>query len=197
MLRGIPRRPAASRSCLSRPRRALIPVAAGCAALLLIAGCGQAKSAAATAPSSSSPARSSITAYLTCLRQHGVNVPTTRPTTRPTARPTGGFGSPSAAMLKARQACASLRPAGGFGFGGGRFGTAFQAFRTCMAAHGEAIPTTRPSPPPTSPPASGAPRADRFLNGLNPANPKVASALKACQSKLPTFPRPSGSPSAA
>jgi hypothetical protein len=100
-------------------------------------------------------------------------------------------------MLKARQACASLRPAGGFGFGGGRFGTAFQAFRTCMAAHGETIPTTRPSPPPTSPPASGAPRADRFLNGLNPNNPKVASALKACQSKLPTFPGPSGSPSAA
>jgi hypothetical protein len=37
----------------------------------------------------------------------------------------------------------------------------------------------------------------RFLNGLNPNDPKVASALKACQSKLPTFPRPSGSPSAA
>jgi hypothetical protein len=200
MLRGITRRPAAPHSGISRPRRALVPVAAGCAALLLIAGCGQATSAA-TAPSSSSPARSSITAYLTCLRQHGVNVPTARPTApptaRPTARPSGGFGSPSAAMLKARQACASLRPAGGFGFGGGRFGAAFQAFRTCMATHGEAIPTTRPSSPPTSPPASGAPRADRFLNGLNPDNPKVVSALKACQSKLPTFPRPSGSPSAA
>jgi hypothetical protein len=201
MLCGITRRPAAPRSCVSRPRRALIPVAAGCAALLLIAGCGQAKSSAATAPSSSSPARSSITAYLTCLRQHGVNVPATRPTApptaRPTARPSGGFGSPSAAMQKARQACAKLRPAGGFGFGGGRFGAAFQAFRTCMASHGETIPTTRPSPPPASPPASGTPRADRFLNGLNPNNPKVASALKACQSKLPTFPRPSGSPSAA
>jgi hypothetical protein len=166
----------------------------GCAALLLIAGCGQAKSAAATAPSSSGPARPSIAAYLTCLRQHGVSVPTVRPTARPTARPAGGFGSPSAAMLKARQACASLRPAGGFG--GGRFGAAFQAFRTCMASHGEAIPTTRPSAPP-SPQASGAPRADRFLNGLNPGNPKVASALKACQPKLPTFPRPTGSPGAA
>jgi hypothetical protein len=197
MLRGIARRSAAPPSCPSRPRRALVPVAAGCAALLLAAGCGQAKSAAAAAPGSSSPARSSITAYLTCLRQHGVNVPTARPSARPTARPAGGFGSPSAAMLKARQACASLRPAGGFGFGGGRFGAAFQAFRACMASHGEAIPTTRPSPPPTSPPASGAPRAGRFLNGLSPNDPKVASALKACQSKLPTFPRPSGSPSAA
>ena len=120
MLRGMTRRSAASHSCLSRPRRALVPVAAGCAALLLIAGCGQAKSAAATAPSSSSSARSSMTAYLTCLRQHGVNVPTARPTVRPTARPTGGFGAGGATMQKARQACASLRPAGGFGFGGGQ-----------------------------------------------------------------------------
>jgi hypothetical protein len=195
------RRSAASRSFLSRPRRALIPAAAGCAALLLIAGCGQAKSAAATAPSSASSASSagsSITAYLTCLRQHGVNVPTARPTVRPTARPTGGFGAGSATMQKARQACASLRPAGGFG--GGQFAAAFQAFRTCMASHGVTIPTTRPTAPPTrpaSPPASGAPRIGRFLNGLNPDNPKVAAAVKACQSRLPTFPRPAASPSAA
>ena len=197
---GIARRPAAPRSFASRSRRALGPVVLGCAALLLIAGCGQGKSAAAaaTAPSPSSSGRSSITAYLTCLRQHGVNVPAARRAVRPTARPSGGFSSPSSAMLKARQACAKLRPAGGFGFGGGgRFAAAFQAFRTCMASHGETIPTTRPTAPPASPPASGAPRADRFLNGLNPANPKVAAALKACQSRLPTFPRPSGSPSAA
>jgi hypothetical protein len=199
VLSGIARRPAARRSCLSRSRRALGPVVLGCAALLLTAGCGQAKSAAATAPSSPSSASSSITAYLTCLRQHGANVPTTRPTVRPSARPSGGFGAGSAAMQKARQACASLRPAGGFGFGG-RNAAAFQAFRTCMASHGVTIPTTRPTAPqtqPASPPASGAPRADRFLNGLNPSDPKVAAALKACQSKLPTFPRPSGSPSAA
>ena len=149
MLRGITRRSAASPSCLSRRRRVLAPVVAGGAALLLLAGCGPAKSAAATAPSSASPARSSITAYLTCLRQHGVNVPTARPTVRPTARPGGGFASPSSAMLKARQACAKLRPAGGLGFGGGRFTAAFQAFRTCMASHGVTIPTTgRPRRPP-------------------------------------------------
>jgi hypothetical protein len=152
MLRGITRRPAARRSCLSRSRRALGPVALGCAALLLTAGCGQAKSAAATAPSSSSSAGSSMTAYLTCLRQHGVNVPALRPSVRPTARPTSGFGAGSATMQKAQ---------------------------------------------PASPPASGAPRAGRFLNGLNPSDPKAAAALKACQSKLPTFPRPSASPSAA
>jgi hypothetical protein len=200
MLCGITRRSAAPWSWLSRPRRALVPAAAGCAALLLIAGCGQAKSAAATTPSSPGSAGSSITAYLTCLRQHGVNVPTTRPTARPTARPAGGSGGGSAAMQKARQACVSLRPAGGFGFGGGGFAAAFQAFRTCMASRGVTIPTTRPTAPPTrpaSPPASGAPRAGRFLNGLNPNDPKVAAALKACRSKLPTFPGPPASPSAA
>jgi hypothetical protein len=194
------RRSATTRSCISLSRRALGPVALGCAALVLIAGCGQAQSSAATAPSSAGPAGSSISAYLTCLRQHGVNIPSARPTVRPTAPPSGGFGgfggsggpgANSATMQKARQACASLRPAGGFG--GGGFAAAFQAFRTCMASHGETIPTTRP----TAPPASGAPRADRFLNGLNPSDPKVAAALKACQSKLPTFSRPPASPSAA
>ena len=72
--------------------------------------------------------------------------------------------------------------------------------RTCLASHGVTIPTTRPTAPPSapaSPAASGAPRAGRFLNGLNRSDPKVAAAVKACQSKLPTFPRPSASPSAA
>jgi hypothetical protein len=51
-----------------------------------------------------------------------------------------------------------------------------------MSAHGEPVPTARP----TAPPGSGS-GADRFLNGLNPDNAKVAAALKACQSKLPSF----------
>src|SRR5690348_17566206 len=62
------------------------------------------------------PPRSTLFPYTTLFRSHGVNVPTARPTVRPTAqptaRPTGGFGGGSAAMQKARQACASLRPAG-------------------------------------------------------------------------------------
>ena len=91
-------------------------------------------------------------------------------------------------MQKARQACASLRPKNGFGgfsgFGGGRFAAAFQAFRICMASHGESLPATRPTAPPTPAPSPG---TDRFLNGLNPDNPEVAAALKACPSKLPAF----------
>jgi hypothetical protein len=142
------------------------------------------------------PGRRPVSAYLTCLRQLGVNVPAARPATAPAARPTArpsGFGAGNATVQKARQACASLRPGGGFGSGGGGFAAAFQAFRSCMASHGVTIPTTRP----TAPPASGAPRAGRFLHGLNPSDPQVAAALKACQSKLPAFTRPPGGASAA
>ena len=163
----------------------------GCAVVALLAsGCGGATAGTAASSASAAPSQGA-SAYLTCLRQNGVNIPTTRPTARPTARPSGGFAA-NPAMQKAWQACASLRPAGGFG--GGQFAAAFQAFRSCMAAHGETIPTTRPTAPPATPPSPG---TDRFLNGLNPSDPKVAAALKACQSKLPTFSRPPASPSAA
>ncbi len=189
-----------ARSCAHmRMFRTALGVAGGCALLALVAsGCGTA--AAPTASAGTAPPSPNANSYLTCLRQHGVSVPAARPSGAPTARPTvfpsGGFGGGNPAMQKARQACASLRPKGGFGgLRRGGFGAAFTAFRTCMAAHGETIPATRPTAPPTPAPSSS-PGADRFLNGLNPANPKVAAALKACESKLPAFPRPSPSPSA-
>jgi hypothetical protein len=165
--------------------RSMLGALSGCALVALVAsGCGTAADpAAASGSASPSPNASS---YLTCLRQHGASIPTARPTARPTAFPSGGFGAGNPTMQKARQACASLRPKGGFGGfgGGGRFAAAFQAFRSCMAAHGETIPATRPTAPPTPAPSPG---TDRFLNGLDPGNPKVAAALKACQSKLPAF----------
>jgi len=156
----------------------------------LIAGCGSKSASGNTASSGSS-----FSAYLGCLRSHGVNVPTSRPSGAPGSGFGGGFGggsggssSSNSTFQKASQACASLRPSfGGFGGGGGGFSgfaTAFKAFRACMADHGVTIPTTRPAEPPqednTSP-------DDRFLNGLNPNNAKVAAALKACESKLPSF----------
>ena len=159
-------------------------------AALLVAGCGSASGSSASGSSSTG-----LSAYLSCLRQHGVNVPTTRPSFAPGS---GGFGggfgggsggsggsSGNSTFQKAAEACASLRPAGGFGggFGGAGFASAFAAFRTCMSDHGEPIPTTRP----TSPPAAGSSPSDRFLNGLDPSNSKVAAALKACESKLPSF----------
>jgi hypothetical protein len=167
------------------PGKILIACGA-CALLLLTAGCG-AKPAAASASASASP--SGASAYLACLRQHGANVPTARPTARPSARPSGGAGgfAANSQFRKAMTACASLRPKGGFGRGpGGQFGAALMAFRTCMSAHGEPVPSTRPSPQPTARPTGAA----RFLNGLDPSNPKVAAALKACAAKIPAFPRP-------
>jgi hypothetical protein len=171
--------------------RGFAGVLGGCAVLALVSGCGTLGSSA----SSSGSASSSFSSYLSCLRQHGVNIPTARPSGGPGGF--GGFGGPggfsgggSSTFEQARQACASLRPSGGFGggFGGGQFASAIQAFRSCMAAHGEPIPTTRPSVPPSPAPApTGTPSADRFLNGLNPSDPNVAAAVQACQSKLPSF----------
>jgi hypothetical protein len=169
---------------------------------LLIAGCG-------TSSPSGSSASGSFTAYRNCLSQHGVSLPSGGPGSggfggggfgggSGSGSGGGGSGGTSSTFQKAAAACASLRPSfgsrgggfgGGFGgAGGGGFATAIQAFRTCMSDHGESIPTTRPSSPPTT----GSSFADRLLNGLNPSNSKVAAAVKACESKLPSFPSGSG-----
>jgi hypothetical protein len=147
----------------------------------LLAACGSA--AGSSASGSSTPG--SFSAYLSCLSQHGVTVPTSRPTVSPRPGGFGGFGGSSSADQAARKACASLRPSFGGPRGGGfgDFASALASFRSCMSKHGEPIPATRPS----STPAPSASPADRFLNGLNPGNAKVAAALKACQSKLPSF----------
>jgi hypothetical protein len=166
----------------------------GCAVVLLVAGCGLTGSS----PSPAASGSGSFSSYLSCLRQHGVNIPTARPSGGfgggggGFGGGGGGFGGGGSASQQARQACASLRPSGGGGFGGGGggggFASALAAFRSCMAAHGETIPSTRPTAPPTpEPSASASSRADRFLNGLNPDDPQVAAALQACQSKLPSF----------
>jgi hypothetical protein len=171
----------------TRLGRAAWTVALAGVATVVIAGCGAASGSTPTSGTSAA----GLSAYRSCLKQHGVNV-----SALPSARP-GGFGgfgpssSPgtgtSSTFQKARQACASLRPSfgsgGGFPGGFSGFASAIKAFRSCMSAHGEPVPTTRP----TSPPAAGSDPADRFLNGLNPDNSKVAAALKACDSKLPSF----------
>ncbi len=189
----VARRLARPRADSRRRRGALLSVVAGGAVLLLAAGCGNSGSTRAAAGSSGS-----FSAYQACLRQHGASVPTAPPTSGPPGSGGGGFGGygggfgGNGTFEKAAQACAALRPSGfggrggGFGGPGGGFFAAFQAFRSCMAAHGETIPSPRSA----TPPASGATGADRFLNGLNPDNPKVAAALKACESKLPSFTGP-------
>jgi len=152
--------------------------------LALATGCGAASAAGASAPSSpsasavSAAANSGSVAYQTCLRQHGATVPTAKPTASPGG---GSHGSASKVPAAARQACASLRPSGS---GGNQ--AAVKAFDACMAAQGEAIPSTRPTAAPSPAAASARSGVDRYLRGLDPDNAKVAAALKACESKLPS-----------
>jgi hypothetical protein len=79
------------------------------------------------------------------------------------------------------QACASLRPQGGFGGpgGGGRTisATTFAAFKSCMSDNGITITQTDPQ---------------AALRGLDRSDAQVAAALKVCQ---PILGQPTATPS--
>ena len=178
----------------------------------LLAACGggsSSPSAAGATASSSSSGAAGFSAYETCLKQHGVTLPSFSARPRPSG--TGGtrgggfggggggggfgFGGASAdpSMQAALAACASDRPSGAAGFGGGGFGaggTALTAFRNCMTQQGEPVPTTRPTSFPTARPTASAtstgPNLSRYLGGLNPSDPKVAAALNVCKALIPS-----------
>jgi hypothetical protein len=176
----------------------LVAVAAGVAAVGLIAGCSSGNgSANVAATSTASSGSAAFSAYTQCLSQHGVTLPSGgfggRRTRSPGAgftpgagRSYGGFGGAGAfasanpTTAAAMQACASLRPTGGAGFGGGS--TRLTAFRNCMTQQGEPVPTTRPTAVPTAAATGDA----RYLNGLSPSDPKVAAALTVCKALIPT-----------
>jgi hypothetical protein len=119
-------------------------------------------------------------AYVACLRQHGVNLPTPngsrgpRPSNRPSPGASGGnrggfgFGDQpppgvdQQTWTQAQQACASVRPSPG----AGRDNGAFTAYRNCLSDHGVTM--------------NG--RQDQ----LDQNDPKVAAALKACEPLRPT-----------
>jgi hypothetical protein len=158
-------------------------------ALAMTAACGSTHNGASATPSSTTSGTASITAYLTCLRQHGANIPTAIPSARhsgafsPGTRRSSVFGG--TADSAAVKACASLRPKGGF-FGGNSKGLqATQAYRSCLESHGVAIPTPSPNA------SGGLRRGGGYLSGLNASDPKVQAAEKICKPLLPTFsPRP-------
>jgi hypothetical protein len=188
--------------------------------LSLLAACGS--SGGSTTAAASGPPSSGATgfaAYTACLQQHGVTLPSrgaggggfTRPSDG-ASRGAGGFGggygggffggggTPNPQMSAAAAACASVRPAGGFGGGAGGFGagsSALTAFRSCMTQNGVTVPTTRPTAfPPGGVTATGTAAAEsRYLGGLSPTDPTVAKALSVCQPLLPTRPAapPTGS----
>lgn len=112
-------------------------------------------------------------AYLNCLRAHGVTG---------SGRGTSGASAPagstpsSSTIANARQACASLRPSGGFG-GAGGFSAALSKFESCLSAHGVTLPSSS---------ASGG--GFRGLFSQLQSTSAGQAALNACKSDLPFTP---------
>ncbi|HZQ58287.1 MAG TPA: hypothetical protein VFA84_09635 [Acidimicrobiales bacterium] len=116
----------------------------------------------------------------------------------------GGSAKVTATTAPPTTAAAASTPQGG---GGRGLGTQLAAFRSCMASHGEPLPTFAPRPSttvvngaPASPPDSGGPRGGGFgffggggggnglgfvLRGLDQNDPKVMAAYNACKSQIP------------
>jgi hypothetical protein len=177
----------------SRLGRTLAVGAAIPALLLAVAACGGAASAAPAAGSSTNPGGSSgsgnssgsggASAYLNCLRQHGVtgfgggsSSGGSSSGSSSSGSSSSGSSPSSSAIANARQACASLRPAGGFG-GSSGFSAAFAKFESCLSAHGVTLP---------SPSASGG--GFRNLFGELQSTAAGQAALNACKSDLPFTP---------
>jgi hypothetical protein len=185
---------------------ALIPGALALAATLALAGCGGSSGSAAAAASTASPtttASAGLSAFQTCLKQHGVTVkpgefgarprgsfsPGTRPTAFPTAFPSGSprprpsfTGTLSGADSAAFKACAKYAPAGfGGGFGGRTISaSALAAFKSCLSQNG--IKVTGKT-------------AGAILAEFRNATGKTAAAVRTCRVLLqPTAPTPSPSP---
>jgi hypothetical protein len=165
----------------SRSRRITVAGVALPALLLAVAACGGSASASparATAPSpGSSSDPSGASAYFNCLRQHGV----TGAGRGSSSGSSSSSSTPSSSTINnARQACASLRPSGGFG-GSGGFSAAFTKFESCLSAHGVTLP---------SPSASGG--GFRSLFSQLQSTSAGQAALNACKSDLPFTPGSGG-----
>lgn len=156
-------------------------------AVLAVAGCSTASAppsagsspvAAASPDGTSGPGGAS--AYLNCLREHGAtgfgrgSANTQSPETTPPS---------SSTIASARQACASLRPSGGFGGSGDSSGSsaAFAKFKSCLSAHGVTLPS----------PSATAGGGFRDLFSQLRSNPTDQAAFSACKSDLPSF-KPGG-----
>jgi hypothetical protein len=165
----------------SRSRRIMMAGVAVPALLLAVAACGGSASASPARATAPSPGSSSdpggANAYFNCLRQHGV----TGTGKGSSSGSSSSSSAPSSSTINnARQACASLRPSGGFG-GSGGFSAAFSKFESCLSAHGVTLP---------SPSASGGGFRSLF-SGLQSTSAGQA-ALNACKSDLPFTPGSGG-----
>ena len=171
------------------------------AATLVLTGCGGSSgtttsSSAATSSSSASPTPANLSAFQTCLKQHGVTIrpgqfnsarprasftPTAFPTGSPRPRPSisGSFAARNSAAFRA---CAKYAPAGfGRGFGRTISSSALAAFKSCLSQNGVKVTGTT---------------ANAILAELRNATGQAAAAVRTCRVLLqPTAPTPSPSPS--
>lgn len=172
------------------------------AATLVLTGCGgsssSSSSSSAGATSSASATSTAATsaklsAFQTCLKQHGVTIkpgqfgarprasftPTAFPTGSPRPRPsfTGSFAARDSAAFKA---CAKYAPAGfGGGFGRTISSSALAAFKSCLSQHGVKVTGTT---------------ANAILAELRNATGKTATAVRTCRVLIqPATPSPSPS----
>jgi hypothetical protein len=164
------------------------------AATLVLTGCGGSSSSSAGAAStaSTSPTSATLSAFETCLKQHGVKIrpgqfgsarprasftPTAFPTGSLRPRPSGSFlGTDSAAF----KACAKYAPAGfGRGFGRTISASALAAFKSCLTQNGVKVTGKT---------------AAAILAELRSATGKTAKAVQTCRVLLqPSAPSPSPS----
>ena len=178
-------------------RRRAVAVGAVAIGALLLAACGSSSSASssttAASPATSGSGSPSITAFFSCLKQHGVSI--AGPSTSGGA-PTGSFpagGAPPAGtggrspgqfnspkFKKASAACASLRPKQ-FAPAGGASSPKFAAYRNCLKIHGVTLPSATSRSGGSTPPTT-----------LGTTDPKVKAALAACSSLQPKLTPPSG-----
>jgi hypothetical protein len=172
--------------------RTALPVLA---AALVLAGCGSGSSSSSAGATSGASATGTaaapagLSAFQTCLKQHGVTIrpgqfsgrprasftPTAVPAGSPRPRPSFS-GRDSAAF----RACAKYAPAGfGAGFGGAISSSALTAFKSCLSQNGVKVTGTT---------------AGAVLAELRNSTGKTAAAVRTCRVLLqPSAPTPSPS----
>jgi hypothetical protein len=167
--------------------RGALPVIAGA---LLLAGCGGGGTSATSAASATASATASggLSAFQSCLKQHGVTITArpsgARPSFSPGALPTGSArphpsftGGANSAAVKA---CAKYAPAG-FGGGASRAvsSSALAAFKSCLTSNGVKVTGST---------------ASAVLSQLRDATGKTATAAHTCEVLLqPTAATPTPS----
>jgi hypothetical protein len=162
------------------------------AATLVLTGCGATSSTGASSTASAAvTASAGLSAFQTCLKQHGVTIrpgqfgtrprasfsPGAFPTTFPTGspRPSPSFSGRDSAAFKA---CAKYAPSGfGAGFNRVISSSALAAFKSCLSQNGVKVTGTT---------------ARAILAELRNRTAKIATAVRICRVLLqPATPTPS------